>query len=146
MLYVYSENGGEYISFRNRDEINSYCENQPGATLSDCRKAFHTLEIVGFISFALICVSLGLQIYDLVRMRRLLNYVNKNSRVKSKLKGRLIYSLIISSQMVALLLYLFTLICLKGLVDFSISHCGISYWMSAICNTMSIVFAIYYRW
>lgn len=58
MLYVYYESDKEYISYRNQDKMNEICQIQQSIT--DCLKAFHTLEIVGLVCFFLICLSLGL--------------------------------------------------------------------------------------
>lgn len=79
-------------------------------------------------------------------MRMLLDFINKNAQVKNKLKGRLIYALIISSQMFALIIYFFSVVGLSSTIKFEFVNFGASYWVSVTCNLTTIVFAVYYRW
>ncbi|KAM3145498.1 hypothetical protein pb186bvf_002272 [Paramecium bursaria] len=149
LLYMYDPQLKKYLSFQQyRYSQYNICKKnfpQDSANLLKCQNDFRILMYIGFFCFLCILCSQCFLIYDIVRLNNILKKIKKQEKSTSRIKGKIVYTIIITGQLLALLLYFFCVV-FMGNLGLSGRLFGASYWVSMTCALCMIAFAFYYKW
>ncbi|CAD8043179.1 unnamed protein product [Paramecium primaurelia] len=145
LLYVYDKQVEKYMSYSTYENSEyNFCLYIKDLSQNDCLYELRLLEAIGIFCFCCIMVSLIFLSYDIIRLKHLLKAFEQQQKYQSRLKGVIVYSLIIVGQFVSLLVYFFTTILLTSLREIE-THFGSSFWVNLFCCISLGIFACYYR-
>ncbi|KAM3145592.1 hypothetical protein pb186bvf_002366 [Paramecium bursaria] len=149
LLYVYDPQSQQYLSFKqyHYSQDNLCYQNYPqnSVNIDKCYNDFTLLMYIGYVCFCFILCSQCFLFYDIVRLMNILENIKNQQKSSSMIKGKIVYTIIITSQLLALLLYFFCVILMNDL-ELDGKSFGASYWVSLACGILLIAFAFYYRW
>ncbi|CAD8053485.1 unnamed protein product [Paramecium sonneborni] len=145
LLYVYDKVVEKYMSYKTYEKSQqNFCNYISNLSQQQCLHELEILESIGIFCFCCILVSLVFLSYDIIRLKHLLKAFEQQQKYESRLKGVIVYSIIIFGQSISLLVYFFTTVFLKSLKQIE-THFGTSFWVNLFCCISLIIFAIYYR-